>query len=452
MTPDATLPSSPLAIRDFRRVLLARFTTNFATIGMVVILGYQAYDVARADYGYSIREGALLLGMIGFAQFVPLFILTPFAGWTADRFERTLVARLATAIDLCIALILAIATHWGLLTLPLIFTLAALHGTARVFIGPAMSAVTPNVVPAPLLPRAIAMASTCWQAAAMTGPAVAGVLYAIDPAAAYAVATVLIAVGLVAISTIRKIVPPPLSRDTTPIRQMADGLSYIRGHRFLLGAITLDLFAVLLGGATALLPIYARDILHAGSEGLGALRAAVAIGATLVAAWFSFRPLQNEVGIKMLAAVAGFGAFTAAFGLSGSVPRIEFAIPLGFTTLDVTTQLVFALVMLALLGGCDMLSVYVRSSLIQLHTPDTMRGRVSAASSLAVSASNELGEARAGLFAAALGPVGAVVIGGVGAVAIALGWAYLFPELRRARTFDPPPVILDEAELQERPA
>ncbi|MES2290003.1 MAG: MFS transporter [Pseudomonadota bacterium] len=452
MTPDATLPSSPLAIRDFRRVLLARFATNFATIGMVVILGYQAYDVARAHYGYTIREGAFLLGMIGFAQFVPLFILTPFAGWTADRFERTLVARLATGIDLCIALTLAVTTHLGLLSLPLIFALAALHGTARVFIGPAMSAVTPNVVPAPLLPKAIAMGSAGWQAAAMTGPAVAGVLYAIDPAASYWVASVLIAIGLVAISTIRKIVPPPLSRDTTPIRQMVDGLTYIRGHRFLLGAITLDLFAVLLGGATALLPIYARDILHAGSAGLGALRAAVAVGATLVAIWFSFRPLQNEVGVKMLAAVAGFGLFTAAFGLSGDIPRTEFSIPLGFATFDVTTQLVFALLMLALLGGCDMLSVYVRSSLIQLHTPDTMRGRVSAASSLAVSASNELGEARAGLFAAALGPVGAVVIGGVGAVAIALGWAYLFPELRRARTFDPPPVILDEAELQERPA
>jgi hypothetical protein len=286
----------------------------------------------------------------------------------------------------------------------------------------------------------------------MTGPAVAGVLYAIDPAASYWVSAALIAVGLVAISTIRKIVPPPLSRDTTPIRQMVDGLTYIRGHRFLLGAITLDLFAVLLGGATALLPIYARDILHAGSAGLGALRAAVAVGATLVAVWFSFRPLQNEVGVKMLAAVGAFGLFTAGFGLSGELPRVDFSIPLGFATIEITTQLAFALLMLALLGGCDMLSVYVRSSLIQLYTPDTMRGRVSAAGSLAVSASNELGEARAGLFAAALGPVGAVVVGGLGAVAIALGWGYLFPELRRARTFDPPPIVLDEADLQERPA
>jgi MFS family permease len=442
----AAQPTSPLAIPDFRRLLVARFAANFATIGMVVIIGYQAYDLARSDYGYTIREGALLLGLIGLAQFVPLFVLTPFAGWVADRFERTLVARLAVSVDCLIALTLALATQFGWLTLPLVFTLAALHGMARVFIGPSLSAVVPNIVPAALLPRAIAMSATAWQVAAMTGPAVAGVLYAIQAPLAYWAASALIAVSVAALSGVRKVFPPPMARDVHPLRQMVDGLTYIVRHRFLLGAITLDLFAVLLGGATALLPVYARDILHAGPEGLGALRASVAIGATLVATLFSIRPLATNVGIKMLVAVAGFGLATAAFGLSGQVPRADFIVPLGFADIRLTTQLLFAFAMLAMLGGCDMLSVYVRSSLIQLHTPDAMRGRVSAGSSLAISASNELGEVQSGIAAALLGPVGAVVFGGLGAVAIALGWAYLFPELRRARTFAPPP------HLQEEPA
>ena len=447
-----SVPSSPLAIPDFRRVLASRFMSNFGTIGMVVVIGWQVYDLARGDYGYSMREGALLLGVVGLAQFLPVFLLTPFAGWVADRFERTGVARLALAVDLTIALTLALATQFAFLNLPLMFALAALHGTARVFIGPAMSAVTPNVVPPALLPNAIAMGATSWQTAAMTGPAAAGILYAINPPLAYWVASILIALSIAGLSTVRKIFPPPMARDVHPLRQMADGLSYVRTNRFLFGAITLDLFAVLLGGATALLPVYARDILHAGPGGLGILRASVAVGAAVIAAWFSIRPLANDVGLKMLLGVVGFGLATAAFGVSGQVTRIEFALPLGFATLQVTTQLLYACAMLALLGGCDMFSVYVRSSLVQLFTPDAMRGRVSAVSTLAISASNELGEVQSGVAAAFLGPVGAVVVGGLGAVAIAFGWAYLFPELRRARTFDLPETALSEAVLQEKPA
>jgi MFS family permease len=213
---------------------------------------------------------------------------------------------------------------------------------------------------------------------------------------------------------------------------MVDGVTYVRGHRFLLGAITLDLFAVLLGGATAMLPVYARDILHVGTEGLGLLRASPAIGAALVAGIFAFRPLRNNVGVKMLFAVAAFGLLTILFGLSRSMP--------------------LSMLALALLGGADMLSVYVRSSLVQLHTPDQMRGRVSAVSGLAISASNELGELQSGVAAALLGPVGAVVVGGGAAVVIAAGWSYLFPELRRARTFDPPSDVLPSAVQEEKPA
>jgi len=215
-----------------------------------------------------------------------------------------------------------------------------------------------------------------------------------------------------------------MAQDVHPVRQMVDGLHYVRDHRFLLGALTLDLFAVLLGGATALLPVYARDILNVGPEGLGQLRAAPAVGAAIVALWFAFRPLQNNVGLKMLGAVVGFGVTTIIFGLSKSM-----ALSLGA---------------LLALGAFDMLSVYVRSSLVQLYTPDQMRGRVSAVSGLAISSSNELGEVQSGLAAALLGPVGAVVFGGIAAIGIAFGWAYIFPELRRARTFDSPKAILQE--------
>jgi MFS family permease len=203
---------------------------------------------------------------------------------------------------------------------------------------------------------------------------------------------------------------------------MIEGLAYVRHNRLVLGAVTLDLFAVLLGGVTAMLPVYARDILMVDAEGLGPLRAAPAVGATLTALYFSFRPIKTNVGVKMLAAVVVFGAATAVFGLSTSMP--------------------LSLAMLALLGAADMFSVYIRQSLIQLHTPDEMRGRVGAASTLAISASNELGEARAGFSASLIGPVTAVVAGGIGAVAVTLLWARIFPELRHARTFDvpePPP-------------
>ncbi len=425
-------PTSPLAIPDFRLFWIARFAAMLSTLGMVVIIGYQVYDTARADYGMSIRAASFQIGLVGLFQFIPLAVLTPVAGWAADRFERRTIARLANAVDMVVALTLGYVTANHLLTLPSLFALAALHGVARVFVGPAMSSIVPNVVPAALLPRAIAMSSIAWQAGSVFGPALGGFLYAADPALPYWTAAALMLIAIIAMTPIRPIVPPPFESKASPLRQMANGLSYVRGHRFLFGAITLDMFAVLLGGATAMLPVYARDILHVGTAGLGLLRAAPAVGAAIIALWFSWRPLKNDVGAKMLVAVAAFGGLTIVFGLS--------------------RQMWLSLSALALLGAVDMLSVYVRSSLIQLHTPDTMRGRVSAVGGLAVSASNELGEVQSGLVAALLGPVGAVVIGGAGAIAVALGWAYIFPELRRARTFDPPESALSNAVMQEKPA
>ena len=239
----------------------------------------------------------------------------------------------------------------------------------------------------------------------------------------YAVAAGLFLISLACMFVIGPKPRTAIEGSKNPWRQMIDGLSYVKRNRLVLGAISLDLFAVLLGGATAMLPVFARDVLHAGPEGLGHLRAAPAVGATLTAIWFSFAPLKRNVGVKMLAAVGVFGAATIVFGFSRWMPLSLFC--------------------LALLGAADMLSVYVRQSLIQLYTPDAMRGRVGAVSTLFISASNELGEAESGFLAALIGPVAAVVAGGIGAVAVTLVWAGWFPELRLARSFDPPDVKRD---------
>ncbi len=412
------LVKSPLAFRDYRFYWISRFAAVNGTMAMIVIAAWQVYDVARTDYGMSPAQAAPMLALIGLAQFVPLFVLTPVAGWTADRFERRTVARLANSVDMLVALGLAVCTSMHFVTLPLLFGFAALHGVARVFVGPAMSAIAPNIVPAAVLPNAIAMSSISWQTASVLGPALAGFVYAANPAAPYWMAAAFLGFASLSISFVKPVHPPKSETKTHPVRQMIDGLRYTWSERFLLGAITLDLFAVLLGGATAMLPVYARDILHVGSQGLGWLRAAPGAGAAIVALLFAFRPLRTNVGAKMLWAVVVFGLATIAFGLS--------------------TNFTFSIAMLALIGAADMLSVYVRSSLVQLNTPDAMRGRVSSVSGLAISASNELGEVQSGVAAALLSsPVGAVVFGGVGAIFVTALWAWRFPELRRARTFEP---------------
>lgn len=416
--PDATPKApSPLSFPDYRYFWFARFTAVMATMAMVVVIGYQLYDTARTDYGMSIREASFQLGLLGLVQFVPLAILTPVAGWVADRFERRRVAIFANMIDLVIAVLLGWFTWIDGLTLPLLFSLAALHGVARVFVGPAMSAIAPNIVPPAVLPRAIAMSSIAWQSASVVGPAAGGLIYAAHPASVYGFAAILLAVSAFTIGRVRPVLPPPTEVRRHPLREMADGLQFTWRERFLLGTITLDLFAVILSGATALLPVFARDILQTGSEGLGFLRAAPALGAAVVALGLAFRPIERNVGVKMLWAVAVFGAGTVVFGFS--------------------TNFFLSLGLLVLMGAADMFSVFVRGTLIQLNTPDHMRGRVSAVSGLAISASNELGEMRAGTMAAFMGPVGAVVIGGAGAIAVTALWAWLFPELRRARTFAP---------------
>lgn len=414
--------TSPLQIRDYRLFWLARFASVVATTGMVVVIGYQLYDVARSDYGMSIAQAAFQLGLLGLVQFLPVLLLTPIAGVVADRYDRRLVASFANLIDLTVALSLALASHFDMLTLPLLFTLAALHGTARVFIGPAMSSIAPNIVPAALMPRAIAINSIAWQTGSVAGPALGGMLFAHVPSLPYWTSTVLLAIATIAIFSIRKLPPPESNSEVHPLRQMLDGLRYVLNERFLLGCVTLDLFAVLLGGATALLPVFARDILFidgrpVGADGLGLMRAAPAVGAAVVAFILTRWPVARNVGTKMLWAVAAYGAATVAFGLSR-----DYYLSLGI---------------LALLGSADMVSVFIRSTLVQLNTPDEVRGRVSSISGLAISASNELGEMQSGVAAALLGATGAVVFGGIGAIVVTGVWALTFPELKNARTFAP---------------
>jgi MFS family permease len=416
-----SLLPEPLRIAAFRSFWLARLATTIAQMAMVIVIGWQVYDIARQTL--SIREAAFWLGLIGLVQFVPLFVLTPISGWSADRLDRRYIARAVVSLEMVCALILFVANWEGFINLPILFAVAALLGVARAFAGPALGALAPNLVPRQILPNAIALSSAAWQAGAIIGPALGGILYDVRPHLPYGLSTLLFGLSVVLLFGIPPIARPKL-RPGTPISQMIDGIAYVRRNRLVLGAISLDLFAVLLGGVTAMLPIYARDILQVGPQGLGPLRAAPALGATVTAIIFSMRPLKSHVGGKMLGAVVVFGAATAVFGIS--------------------TSFALSLAMLAVLGAADMFSVYVRQSLIQLHTPDQMRGRVSAVSTLAISASNELGETRSGFLAALIGPVVATVAGGVAAIAVTLLWAGLFPELRRAHSFELPDEMPDE--------
>lgn len=404
----------PFAFRDFRQFWTARLCSTIAQNSMIVIISWQVYDIARQTMG--IKEAAFQLGLVGLLQFLPLFVLTLITGWVADRVDRRWISRACIALQLFCAGVLAWLNSSGNITLPALFAIAVLLGIGRAFSMPALNALAPNLVPLTVLPRAIATNAIAARVGAIIGPAAGGYLYAAAPHAPYSVSAALFAVSLFCTFMIRPVPRTEIDPSRHPWRQMIEGLAYVRANRLVLGAISLDLFAVLLGGATAMLPVFAYDILQVGPLGLGHLRAAPAVGAMAVAFWFSWAPLRNGVGEKMLWSVALFGVATMGFGLSRWLP--------------------LSLACLVTLGAADMFSVYVRQSLIQLSTPDAMRGRVGAVSTLFISASNELGEAESGFLAALVGPVAAVVAGGAGALAVTLLWARLFPQLRRARTFD----------------
>jgi MFS family permease len=290
--------------------------------------------------------------------------------------------------------------------------LAALFGCARAFFQPASSALGPMLVPLPLLPRAIATNSLAAQLGSIVGPALGGLLCVLSPVLGYAESALLFAAASLCAVLIDADTRPPFREGQSRMAQIREGLVYLWGDKLVLGAISLDLFAVLLGGATGLLPVFARDVLRVGPQGFGILRAAPAIGALVVALYLSYRPIRTRAGPKMLLAVAIFGLFTVVFAASRSAP--------------------LSVIALGVLGGADMVSVFIRQSLVQIATPDRMRGRVSAVSTLFIGASNELGEFESGVVARVLGPVWAVASGGAGAMAVTAIWAWLFPRLRSA--------------------
>ncbi|KQS04777.1 MFS transporter [Sphingomonas sp. Leaf357] len=413
----------PLRIANFRAYFVARFAMTIAQNAMIIVIGWQVYTIAREQMGMSVSGAAAQLGLIGLLQFLPLFLTTPVSGFVADRFDRRWITRITVGLQLLCAFILALATYEGWISLPILFSVAVLLGLARAFSGPAFSALAPNLVPREVLPTAIALSSISWQVGTIIGPAIGGFAYAHARSGAYWLAVALFGVALACMSLIGRVAQPPRSA-AHPIRQIIDGLRYVGQNKLVLGTITLDLFAVFLAGTSALLPIYAHDIFKVGAQGLSLLAAAPAVGASVIALIFSIRPLKHNVGPRMLISVLVYGTATILFGIAHLiVPAYAFEVGVGA---------------LAVAGGADMFSVYIRQSLIQLYTPDEMRGRVGAVSQLTISASNELGEAESGFLASMLGPIGAVLVGGGGAIVVTILWTYLFPSIRRAKTFDPP--------------
>ncbi len=392
--------------RGFAVYWAGRFLTTFAAQFVSVSVGW---------YVYSLTRDPLDLGLVGLFQFLPFPALIFVTGPVADRFDRRWIMGICIAAQiLCVAGLLALILAGDGRTWP-IFALLVLFGTARAFLGPASQSITPNLVPTAELATAVAWSTSSWQVATILGPVAGGLLYGVAPALPFAAAALLMlaAVGFTALI-------PAMPRSGLPAgadwRALSAGFRYIWREKVVLGAISLDLFAVLLGGAVALLPAYAGDILLVGPVGLGILRSAPGIGALLMALWLAKRPITAHAGILMFAGVAGFGLFTAVFGLS--------------------TWTWLSVVALLLMGACDMISVYVRETLIQLWTPDHLRGRVNAVNMVFIGASNELGAFRAGISAALIGVVPAVVAGGVGTVAVAALWQHWFPALRAISRVD----------------
>ncbi|MEQ8178024.1 MAG: MFS transporter, partial [Amphiplicatus sp.] len=400
--------------RAYAQYWVMRQLISAARQMLAVAIGWQVYDLARQTR--SIEESALILGFVGLAQFFPVPFLALIGGQAADRLNRKAILIVSNVARLAaIALLLATASMPPDTAIPAIFTAAFVFGAVNAFTPAASNSLYPTLVPRSELASAIAWNSLGYQGAAILGPAIGGILYIGGPHAVYWAAAAMIATSIGAIATAET---PKQKRieGVNGVAMAIEGLRYVRDNKIVLGAISLDLVVVLFGGATALLPIFARDILHVGSEGLGALRAAPAAGAALIAFMLATKPLSRQVGPWMLGAVAIYGAAMLAFAFS--------------------TLFWLSLAALAISGAADMISVYVRQSLIQFATPDGMRGRVSSVSFIFISASNELGEFESGVAARFLGPVGAVVLGGIVALATAAAWLKLFPQLSRANRFE----------------
>jgi MFS family permease len=407
--PPGLISSSLLNRRPYALFLAGRFLGTLANGSQSVVIAWEVYELARKSM--SLPEAAFAVGMIGLVQFLPLFALTLLAGETADRHDRRRILTICYLAQLLIASGLAFRSAFGG-SLWMIFALAGLFGCARAFFQPTASALGPMLVPVQLLPRAIATNSLAAQLASILGPALGGLLCIVSPAIGYVVSAGLYLAAATCALLIRAMTQPPVERHRSRVTQIREGLTYLWGNKLVLGAISLDLFAVLLGGATGLLPVFARDVLKVGPHGFGILRASPSVGALVVATYLAYRPIRRRAGVKMLLAVGLFGLMTVVFAFSRWAP--------------------LSVIALAVLGGADMVSVFTRQSLVQIATPDRMRGRVSAVATLFIGASNELGEFESGVTARLLGPVGAVAFGGVAAAVITAAWAWLFPRLRTA--------------------
>jgi MFS family permease len=404
----AVAPRAALQHRDFRLYLTSQFLS---------ILGSQMTSVAVGWQVYAITHRPLDLGYVGLVQFVPAFGFSLLAGNLADRFDR---ARIVVVCNLALAgasLALFAVSSFDVAALLPIYAVLFLVGAAHAFSAPAGQSLVPGLVPAEHFPNAVTWGSTVWQIATIVGPSLGGLLYGAAHGArwVYAASGGLFALASLLAFAIRSR-PFAATAETVSWETVLAGFRYVRAHRVILGSVSLDLFAVLLGGATALLPVYASDILHVGPRGLGVLRSAPALGAAATAIALAYRPLTRRAGPIMLACVALFGAATIVFGLSES-----FAL---------------SLASLAVLGASDMISVVVRSTVVQLQTPNEMRGRVSAVNMMFIVSSSELGELESGVTAAWLGTIPAVVLGGLGTLVVVGIYLFLFPELRAVDRLD----------------
>jgi len=393
---------------SYQRYFIARFLAGFAAQITSMSVAWQMYDETSSTF---------LLGMIGLVQFLPALLLVFVTGIAADRIGRRVVMALSITVEMSCAAMILLMTLTGQFQPHLVLAILVLFGCGRAFLAPAAASLVVNLVPEKDFPNAVAWNSSAWQAAAIIGPVAGGLLYGISAPTAYITATIMFAIAVGLMVSIPK---PNQRKSTTPVtlETILGGFAFISRQKVVLGAISLDLFAVLLGGAIALLPVYARDILHLGPMGLGMLKAAPGIGALLMVAVITSMPIRRHAGLIMFSSVGFFGLATAIFGLS-VWPWLSIVALLG-------------------VGAADMISVYVRSSLLQLWTPDELRGRVNAVNSIFVSASNELGEFRAGMMATWLGAVPAVALGGAAAIGIAGVWALLFPRLRQIQRLESP--------------
>lgn len=393
--------------RSFMRLWFARLASVSASQMLMVALGWQMYDLTGSAWD---------LGLVGLAQFVPALLLALPAGQFIDRHHRGRILAGCLAVNVVVAAVLAAGSATGHVNREWILGLSVVLGCLRAVQMPAQQALTPLLVPAEVLPRAMAFSSAGLQGAIIAGPALGGFIYAAGAAVTYGVCAVLFAVGTALCLTITY-EHEPAPHEAPGLDHLLAGIRFVFAHKVVLGAVSLDLFAVLLGGAVALLPMFAKDILHVGPAGLGFLRAAPAAGALLMSIWLTRHPLRRRVGRLLLLAVAVYGAATLVFGLS--------------------THFWLSMAALAVTGAADMVSVVIRQTLVQLETPDAMRGRVSAVNSLFIGASNQLGEFESGATAALLGPVGSVVLGGAGVLLVAALWPRLFPALARRDTLLP---------------